>query len=84
VRTTIDGRIVGEGSPDSLSGGPLASLVFLLNNLAQRGRSLRKGDLVSTGAVTGVHPAPAGSQSRVEIPGAAVIEVLAERDTGLA
>lgn len=82
VRTTIDGDLVGEGAPDSLAGGPLASLLFLLDNLARRGRGLRRGDLVSTGAVTGVHPAPAGSRSRVEIPGAAVIEVLAVRDNG--
>jgi len=84
VRTTIGGALAGEGCPDSLAGGPLASLVFLLDNLGQRGRTLKRGDLVSTGAVTGVHPAPVGARSRVEIPGVAVIEVQAVRDNGRA
>ena len=44
----------------AVSGGPLAALAFALRCNACRGRSLRAGDLVSTGAVTGVHPIRAG------------------------
>lgn len=82
VWTTVDGARVGSGNPDSLTGGPVGSLVFLLEVLAQRGLSLKQGDLVTTGAVTGVHVVAPGAVSRVEIPGRAAIDALAVPDTG--
>jgi 2-keto-4-pentenoate hydratase len=51
----IDGRIVGRGGAVDIPGGPLDSLAFLLNLLHARGRRLAAGQLVSTGAATGVH-----------------------------
>lgn len=52
---TIDGTIVGRGGAASIPGGPLESLAFLLNLLHRRGRRLEAGQLISTGAATGVH-----------------------------
>ena len=43
-----------------IPGGPLDSLAFLLNLLHRRGRRLEAGQLVSTGAATGVHDIVAG------------------------
>jgi 2-keto-4-pentenoate hydratase len=53
--TFIDERLVGTGSAASITGGPLTSLAFILSHCAGRGRPLKAGDLVTTGAATGVH-----------------------------
>jgi 2-keto-4-pentenoate hydratase len=53
--TRIDGAVVGRGSAASVSGGPLAALAFALGLNARRGRPLRAGNFVTTGAATGVH-----------------------------
>lgn len=65
VETFIDGVSVGRGTAASIPGGPASALAFLLGNLAARGRPARKGDLISTGAVTGVHDILAGQSARI-------------------
>jgi 2-keto-4-pentenoate hydratase len=47
--TFIDGQSVGQGSAASVLGGPMSSLVFLLEHTARRDRPLKAGQLVSTG-----------------------------------
>jgi 2-keto-4-pentenoate hydratase len=56
----LDGVVVGTGGAASIAGGPLAGLAFALNRNARRGRALRAGELVTTGAATGVHPVRPG------------------------
>jgi 2-keto-4-pentenoate hydratase len=56
----LDGERVGTGGRASIAGGPLAGLAFALNRNARRQRTLRAGDLITTGAATGVHPALPG------------------------
>jgi len=56
----IDGERIGEGAATGPNGGPLDASLFLVNHLAMRGRGLRKGDVISTGATTGVHPIAIG------------------------
>lgn len=73
VTTTIEGGVVGEGAGASIPGGPIAGLRFLLTHLAERGRPLRKGQLVSSGAVTGVHDILAGQSSTVTFSGCGAI-----------
>jgi 2-keto-4-pentenoate hydratase len=68
--TFIDGKLVGSGSADAGPDGPLDALVFLLEHLAKRGKPLKSGQLVSTGAVTGVHDILIGQHSRVSFNGA--------------
>lgn len=60
---TIDGALIGHGGAASIPGGPLDSLAFLLNLLHRRGRRLEAGQLISTGAATGVHAIRAGQAS---------------------
>jgi 2-keto-4-pentenoate hydratase len=62
----IDGVEIGTGGARSIPGGPLDSLAFLLNLLETRGRRLEAGQLISTGAATGVH--------RIEIGESAVAD----------
>lgn len=64
-RVYIEGRLVGEGSPASIPGGPPASLAFLLAAVAARGRPLRAGQLVTTGAASGIHDIEAGQTARI-------------------
>jgi 2-keto-4-pentenoate hydratase len=78
-RTQIDGNEVGFASVSALPGGPLASLRFLLGHVASRGRPLRAGQLVSTGAITGVHRIFPGQRGEVEFIGHGKINLAAER-----
>ncbi|HEU5443585.1 MAG TPA: hypothetical protein VFU61_07150, partial [Steroidobacteraceae bacterium] len=48
--THVSGRRVGRGGAASIAGGPLGSLAFALGCCARRGRPLRAGDVISTGA----------------------------------
>jgi len=63
--TWIDGVRVGQGGAATIPNGPLDSLRFLLDLCEARGRHLKAGDLVSTGAATGIHDIVAGQDSRV-------------------
>lgn len=55
TRTEIDGRVAGEGGLFTMPGGPLKAIAWLAGHLAGRGRPLRKGQLISSGATTGIH-----------------------------
>lgn len=61
----VDGKLVGEGSPASIPGGPPGSLAFLLAACAARGRPLKAGQLVTTGAASGIHDIEAGQTARI-------------------
>lgn len=63
--TWIDGDLVGRGGAMTLPGGPLAALAFALQRGARRGRSLRAGMIVSTGAASGIHDIRAGQCGRL-------------------
>ena len=65
------------GSAASVSGGPLAALAFALRCNARRGRPLRAGTLVSTGAVTGVHSIAAGQAAEAVFTGLGVLRCVA-------
>jgi 2-keto-4-pentenoate hydratase len=65
----VEGELVGTGAPSSLPGGPAASLAFLMNAVAARGRPLRRGQLVTTGAASGIHDIEAGQTARIAFDG---------------
>lgn len=62
----INQHVVGRGGAMTLAGGPLGALAFALARNAKRGRSLRAGDLVTTGAATGIHDIVAGQSAWVD------------------
>ena len=76
VRMRVDGAVVGEGSAARVAGGPLASLAFLVEHLARRGRSLPAGSWVLTGMTTGVHVVKPGDRAEAEFDGVGTVEVL--------
>lgn len=61
----VAGKLVGRGTPASVPGGPAASLAFLLGQAARRGRPLKAGQLVTTGAASGIHDIEAGQSARI-------------------
>jgi 2-keto-4-pentenoate hydratase len=66
ARVEINGEIVGEASAAAIPGGPIAALCFLIELCRKRGIELKPGDLISTGAATGVHEAAISSLSTVD------------------
>jgi 2-keto-4-pentenoate hydratase len=78
TETFIDEQSVGRGSAASTPGGPLAALAFALGCCARRGLALEAGQLISTGATTGVHQIRAGQRARVVFAGIAEIHCVAE------
>jgi 2-keto-4-pentenoate hydratase len=72
--TFIEGRSVGRGGATSIPGSPLEAVRFLLEHCARRGRPLRRGQLVSTGAATGIHQIAVGQTARVAFGSDGTIE----------
>jgi 2-keto-4-pentenoate hydratase len=73
----IGGAIVGRGNAAAVSGGPLTALAFALRCNARRGRPLRAGDYISTGAATGVHPIAAGQTAEAVFTGIGTLRCVA-------
>jgi 2-keto-4-pentenoate hydratase len=61
VSLLIDGAEVGRGAGELVMGDPINALLWIVNDIAQRGDSLKGGDLVAAGTCTGLHfVAPGG------------------------
>jgi 2-keto-4-pentenoate hydratase len=80
----VSGRRVGRGGAASVPGGPLSALAFALGCCAQRDRALKAGDLISTGASTGIHRVRVGDAARAEFAGIAELRCCAVRATSAA
>jgi 2-keto-4-pentenoate hydratase len=60
VSTWVDGKLAGTGRAGSFPDGAIGSARFLFELAARRGFTLRPGQWISSGAVTGVHDARPG------------------------
>jgi 2-keto-4-pentenoate hydratase len=67
--TEINQRPCGQGDATRVPGGPLRALLFLVEHLGSRGRTLCAGDLISTGATTGIHAVKAGDRVKASFSG---------------
>lgn len=67
--TVIGGQVMGHGGAYVLPGGPLESLRLLAENVAARGRPLKKDMYVCTGAAAGIHDIIAGQEAAVRFEG---------------
>jgi 2-keto-4-pentenoate hydratase len=74
----IDDSFVGRGTA-FIRQGALGALAFALGKCAEHGRPLRAGDVVSTGAITGVHSIRVGQHSRHVFEGCGEVECHAVR-----
>ena len=64
VETLIDGDQVGTGRAAAFPDGAIGAARFLFELMARRGIALAPGQWISSGAVTGVHPARPGQAVR--------------------
>ena len=62
VALLIDGEIAGAASARTMLDGPFGAVRFLFELAASRHLPLAKGQWISTGAVTGVHPVRVGAR----------------------
>jgi 2-keto-4-pentenoate hydratase len=74
--TFIEDALCGLGTA-FIRQGALGALAFALNKCAEHGRPLRAGDVISTGAITGVHDIKVGQRSRLVFEGCGEIECCA-------
>jgi 2-keto-4-pentenoate hydratase len=62
----IDGVDAGHGDTSRLPGGIWGALAFAIGQGARIGQPLRKGDIVCTGALTGMHAIAAGQAAEAD------------------
>jgi 2-keto-4-pentenoate hydratase len=67
--TWIDGKSVGRGDTAGIPGGIQSAVLFALSCCARRGYPLRAGQLISTGAITGIHDIRIGQSAEVVFDG---------------
>lgn len=60
VVLTKEGEAIADGRGEMALGGPLNAVAWLVNKLAERGRSLEAGQLVMTGTLTPIIPIERG------------------------
>lgn len=72
--TLIEGQVMGRGGAFVLPGGPVESVRFLAGNVARRGRPLKKGMFICTGAAAGIHDIRAGQRGAVRFMGEGEIQ----------
>lgn len=65
VGVSVDDATVGEIEVESIEQNPLQAMRSLIEICWERGITLSKGTLVSTGAVTGVHEVQTTSKARL-------------------
>jgi 2-keto-4-pentenoate hydratase len=70
---TIGGKLVGEGSAED----PCATLAWLANHLAERGRDLKAGMVVITGSVIATMSIKPGEHAVFSVAGLGDVEVVA-------
>lgn len=64
--TTIDGAVAGRAKASAVPGTPLAAFAFALARAARLGQPIRRGDLISTGAISGVHVVKIGQRCKAD------------------
>lgn len=75
--TFINGKSVGSGAASNVSGGPVEPLRFIAELCARRGRPLKAGMIITTGAITGIHDVLPGEMARVEFKGLGTVQCVA-------
>ena len=76
-----NGAAAVTGTGADLPATPLACMVFLAGHLAERGRTLKAGDMVTTGNVAGAWRPEIGSILRYEFADAGWIEIEVAEET---
>ena len=59
----VDGKTVVEGTGALVLGHPFKSLLWLVNNVGRLGHTLAKGQVLTTGSMTGIYFVPQGART---------------------
>jgi 2-keto-4-pentenoate hydratase len=59
----VDGKTVVEGTGALVLGHPFKSLVWLVNNAGRLGHTLSKGQVLTTGSMTGIYAVEQGAEA---------------------
>lgn len=71
---TINDAKIGEGSGNDVLENPLNALAWLANSLSQRGRSLRRGEIVLLGSLVETQWLSRGDRVRLDVDGLGSVE----------
>jgi 2-keto-4-pentenoate hydratase len=63
TKLVVDGKTVVEGTGSLVLGHPFKSLVWLVNSLGRLGYTLAKGDVLTTGSMTGIYQVDQGAEA---------------------
>ena len=69
MQMRVDGELVSEGTAEAAFGSPLAALHWLACRMAKRGRPLKAGHQVMSGAFAPMTPVQSGQTVEVDFPG---------------
>ena len=80
--TVIDGQEVGRGRGADIMGHPLEPLAWLANTGAERGRGLRRGDIILTGSMVAVQWLQQPCVARIENTAFGSVEITLSAEAG--
>lgn len=63
TRLLVDGKTMVEGTGALVLGHPFRSLVWLVNGAVRQGHTLAKGQVLTTGSMTGIHYVEQGAEA---------------------
>lgn len=63
TKLVVDGKTVVEGTGALVLGHPFKSLTWLVNNVGRLGYTLAKGEVLTTGSMTGIYQVEQGSEA---------------------
>ena len=75
VRLEIEDTVVAEGRGGNTAGDPFRLLVWLANHLGSQGGGLRRGEVVTTGSLTGLRFVAPGARVRATLEGLGQVAV---------
>ncbi|MGL4325163.1 MAG: 2-keto-4-pentenoate hydratase [Beijerinckiaceae bacterium] len=75
ISMMVDEVAVGQGSAAAIRGGPMAAVAFMLAHAQVRGRPLKAGHIISTGATTGIHKVVSGQKVHADFGGGYAVAV---------
>jgi len=63
TKLVVDGKTVVEGTGSLVLGHPFKSLVWLVNGATRQGHTLAKGEVLTTGSMTGIYAVEQGAEA---------------------
>ncbi|WP_111980143.1 2-keto-4-pentenoate hydratase [Algibacillus agarilyticus] len=75
TQVLINGELINKAPSSSILNGQLAALAYIIDTSAQRNIKLKAGDMICSGAITGVHETVVGAKSTTSFAGAGNLNI---------